>query len=131
MKFTKKIKNKSHKKTRYYRGKGGQKLRNLKKEKSLSPGRNVSFEATQEVNPVLTTNSTTKSPPKNKDLTMCKIVSDSYDNFNILGKPKFPPSIFNIEQNDNSDFDKISEFLYKISPAAIKKKQKINKGSKI
>jgi len=61
----------------------------------------------------------------NKDLDICNAISEQAD---IIGKkstpdPLLPPSVFNIEQNDSIDFDKINEFLFKLSPAAVKKKQ--------
>jgi hypothetical protein len=61
----------------------------------------------------------------NKDAEICKIVSDFTD---IINKPTtqvslLPPSVFNIEQNDNVDFSKINEFMKSIAPAAIKKEK--------
>ena len=61
----------------------------------------------------------------NKDAEICKIVSDFTD---IINKPTtpvslLPPSVFNIEQNDNVDFSKINEFMNSIAPAAIKKEK--------
>jgi hypothetical protein len=60
----------------------------------------------------------------NKDFAICQTVSNFSDK---IGKPStmdplLPPSAFNIEQNDNIDFDKINEYLYKISPPAVKKR---------
>jgi len=60
----------------------------------------------------------------NKDSSICTAVANFSDK---IGKPStlyplLPPSAFNIEQNDNIDFDKINEYLYKISPPAVKKK---------
>jgi len=60
----------------------------------------------------------------NKESSICRTVSEFSDK---IGKPTtmyplLPPSAFNIEQNDNIDFDKINEYLYKISPPAVKKR---------
>jgi hypothetical protein len=60
----------------------------------------------------------------NKEASICDAVAEFSDK---IGKPStmyplLPPSAFNIEQNDNIDFDKINEYLYKISPPAVKKK---------
>jgi len=60
----------------------------------------------------------------NKEASICETIANFSDK---IGKPNIaypllPPSAFNIEQNDSVDFDKINEYLYKISPAAVKKK---------
>ena len=60
----------------------------------------------------------------NKDSAICKTVAEFTEK---IGKPStmyplLPPSAFNIEQNENIDFDKINEYLYKISPPAVKKR---------
>lgn len=60
----------------------------------------------------------------NKDASICSEVAEFTEK---IGKPNIvypllPPSAFNIEQNENVDFDKINEYLYKISPPAVKKK---------
>jgi hypothetical protein len=60
----------------------------------------------------------------NKDASICSEVAEFTEK---IGQPTtmyplLPPSAFNIEQNENIDFDKINEYLYKISPPAIKKK---------
>jgi hypothetical protein len=60
----------------------------------------------------------------NKEASICHTVANFSDK---IGKPNIaypllPPSAFSIEQNENVDFDKINEYLYNISPAAVKKK---------
>jgi len=60
----------------------------------------------------------------NKDSAICEMVAEFNEK---IGKPTtmyplLPPSAFNIEQNDSIDFDKINEYLYKISPPAVKKR---------
>jgi len=60
----------------------------------------------------------------NKEASICDTISNFSEK---IGKPNtiyplLPPSAFNIEQNENIDFDKINEYLYKISPPAVKKK---------
>jgi len=68
----------------------------------------------------------------NKEASICETIANFSDK---IGKPNIvypllPPSAFNIEQNDNVDFDKINEYLYNISPAAVKKKaDKLHKRS--
>ncbi len=68
----------------------------------------------------------------NKDSAICKTVAEFTEK---IGKPStmyplLPPSAFNIEQNENIDFDKINEYLYRISPPAVKKRaDKANKKS--
>jgi hypothetical protein len=74
----------------------------------------------------------TEKKKLNKDASICSAVADFSDK---IGKPStiyplLPPSAFNIEQNDGVDFDKINEYLYKISPPAVKKKaDKLHKKS--
>lgn len=68
--------------------------------------------------------STKEKDRLNKDFAICQTVSEFSDK---IGKPStmdplLPPSAFNIEQNDSIDFDKINEYLYKISPPAVKKR---------
>lgn len=62
----------------------------------------------------------------NKNTEMCKTISENTDAFGkrAIAKPLLPRSVFNIEQNDNVDFDKINEFLHKLSPAPVQKKIK-------
>jgi hypothetical protein len=60
----------------------------------------------------------------NKEASICEAVANFSEK---IGKPNIvypllPPSAFSIEQNENVDFDKINEYLYNISPAAVKKK---------
>jgi hypothetical protein len=60
----------------------------------------------------------------NKEGSICEAVANFSEK---IGKPNIvypllPPSAFSIEQNENVDFDKINEYLYNISPAAVKKK---------
>jgi len=68
----------------------------------------------------------------NKEASICETIANFSDK---IGKPNIaypllPPSAFNIEQNENIDFDKINEYLYNISPAAVKKKaDKLHKRS--
>jgi hypothetical protein len=75
----------------------------------------------------------------NKDSAICKTVAEFTEK---IGNPStmyplLPPSAFNIEKNENIDFDKINEYLYKISPPAVKKradkahKKSLKKKSKI
>ncbi|NDA90177.1 MAG: hypothetical protein EBY20_04620 [Alphaproteobacteria bacterium] len=60
----------------------------------------------------------------NKDSAICETVAEFTDKIGTPSTmyPLLPPSAFNIEQNENIDFDKINEYLYKISPPAVKKK---------
>ena len=62
----------------------------------------------------------------NKNSEICKTISENSDAFGTRAVPTslLPTSVFNIEQNDNIDFDKINEFLHKLSPAPVQKKIK-------
>jgi hypothetical protein len=60
----------------------------------------------------------------NKEASICSEIAEFTEKIGqpTIMYPLLPPSAFNIEQNENIDFDKINEYLYKISPPAIKKK---------
>jgi hypothetical protein len=65
----------------------------------------------------------------NSDSAICQPISDIAES---LGKPTtpkslLPKSVFNVDENDDIDFDKLNAFLKKLGPAAAVKKNK--KGS--
>jgi len=56
----------------------------------------------------------------NSDAVICQTIANFSD---IIGKPTtpktlLPKSVFNVDDNDNIDFDKLNEFLRKLGPAA-------------
>jgi hypothetical protein len=62
----------------------------------------------------------------NSDAAICQTIANFTD---IIGKPTtpktlLPKSVFNVDDNDNIDFDKLNEFLRKLGPAAAVKRAK-------
>jgi len=62
----------------------------------------------------------------NSDAAICQTIANFSD---IIGKPTtpktlLPKSVFNVDDNDNIDFDKLNEFLRKLGPAAAVKRVK-------
>jgi hypothetical protein len=62
----------------------------------------------------------------NSDAAICQTIANFSD---IIGKPTtpktlLPKSVFNVDDNDNIDFDKLNAFLKKLGPAAAVKRAK-------
>ena len=65
----------------------------------------------------------------NSDATICEPISNVSDSFGKPTTPKslLPKSVFNVDENDDIDFDKLNAFLRKLGPAAaIKRPKKSN-----
>jgi hypothetical protein len=68
----------------------------------------------------------------NSDSAICQPISDVANN---IGKPTIPKSllpksVFNVDENDNVDFDKLNAFLRKLGPAAAAAVKNSKKGKK-
>jgi hypothetical protein len=68
----------------------------------------------------------------NREAGICETIANFTDTFGNPATPMslFPPSVFNIEQNDD-EFDKLNEIMQKLAPAAISKNKKKNKTVRI
>ena len=65
----------------------------------------------------------------NKEASICNVIADLTGE---IGTPtanasEFQKSVFNVENNDSQDLNKVKDFLYNISPAAVKKKADKNR----
>jgi hypothetical protein len=68
----------------------------------------------------------------NKNAGICNVIANFSDK---LGKPTtpaplLPKSVFNIDENDDVDFDKLNAFLTKLGPAAASSGKKPKKGKR-
>jgi hypothetical protein len=74
-------------------------------------------------------NSNTEKARINSDAAICQIIADFSDKIGKPTTPKtlLPKSVFNVDENDSVDFDKLNEFLKKLGPPAAVKRPKKGK----